>query len=51
MKYVDKKHAEHLMSVLQQNYTVSDDWTGAKYLGINLDWKYAGHQVHRSMLD
>ena len=25
VKYVGKKHAEHLMSVLQKNYTISDD--------------------------
>ena len=39
------------MSVLEQDYTISQDWTGAKYLGIDLNWDYAGRQVHRSMLD
>ena len=51
VKYVGKKHAEHLISVLKQDYTISQDWTGAKYLGINLDWDYAHRQVHCSMLD
>ena len=51
VKYIGRKHAEHLISVLKQDCTISQDWTGAKYLGIDLDWDYANRQVHRSMLD
>ena len=42
VKYVGKQHDKHLMSTLQQNYTIFQDWTDAKYLGINIDWDYAG---------
>ena len=37
VKYVGKQHAEHLMQVLTEHYTIAHDWTGAKYLGIDLD--------------
>ena len=38
------------MQVLTEHYTISHDWTGAKYLGIDLDWNYAKGAVHTSML-
>ena len=38
------------MQVLTEHYTISHDWTGAKYLGIDLDWDYAKGAVHTFML-
>jgi hypothetical protein len=40
VKYVGKEHAEHLITVLQQNYETSIDWTGSLYCGITLTWDY-----------
>ena len=36
VKYVGKQHADHLMQVLSEHYTILHDWMGAKYLGIDL---------------
>ena len=40
IKYVGKEHADHLMSVLRQEYEVEVDWKGSLYCGITLDWNY-----------
>eukprot|EP00804_Cyclotella_cryptica_P022657 CCRYP_012469-RD/>CCRYP_012469-RD protein AED:0.40 eAED:0.32 QI:0/-1/0/1/-1/1/1/0/384 len=40
VKYMVREHAEHLIQVLQENYTMSIDWDGALYCGIQLDWDY-----------
>eukprot|EP00804_Cyclotella_cryptica_P019753 CCRYP_009658-RA/>CCRYP_009658-RA protein AED:0.44 eAED:0.44 QI:0/0/0/1/0/0/2/0/258 len=34
------EHAEHLIHVLQENYTMSIDWDGGLYCGIQLNWDY-----------
>ncbi len=49
VKYFDEEHANHLKWVLEEHYTLTCDWTGARYIGITLDWNYAKHQVHLSM--
>ena len=49
VKYVGEEHALHLKQVLEQHYKVSTDWTGARYIGITLDWDYACRKVHLSM--
>ena len=41
VKYTDVADANHLMSALKDQYKVSEDWTGAKYCGLTLDWDYA----------
>eukprot|EP00804_Cyclotella_cryptica_P007704 CCRYP_001322-RA/>CCRYP_001322-RA protein AED:0.33 eAED:0.33 QI:0/0/0/1/0/0/2/0/410 len=40
VKYVGREHAEHLIQVLRENYTLSIDWDGALYCGIHIDWDY-----------
>ena len=35
--------------MLREHYTISDDWKGEKYAGIDLDWDYDRQQVHLSM--
>lgn len=37
VKYVGEEHARHLLRVLRENQTVSTDWEGFKYSGINLE--------------
>eukprot|EP00804_Cyclotella_cryptica_P009775 CCRYP_013229-RA/>CCRYP_013229-RA protein AED:0.29 eAED:0.29 QI:0/0/0/1/0/0/2/0/456 len=38
IKYTGHEHANHLLVVLQEHYTVTADWTGKRYIGITLDW-------------
>ena len=38
------------MTVLQENYKISKDWNGSRYLGLNLNWDYTKLKVHLSML-
>jgi hypothetical protein len=40
VKYVGKKHADHLLNVIKKHYQCSVDWAGDLYCGINLDWHY-----------
>ena len=49
VKYVRKKHANHLLKVLNKHYTVAEDWEGKNYGGITIDWDYTKRQVHLSM--
>ncbi|KAL7539093.1 hypothetical protein ACHAWF_006293 [Thalassiosira exigua] len=41
VEYVGKKHADRLLSVLNQYYEMSEDWEGKKFAGIDLAWNYA----------
>ena len=41
VEYVGKQHADHLLSVLNQHYVMSEDWEGTKFSGIHLQWNYA----------
>ena len=38
------------MGVLEEHYTISHGWKGKLYLGIDLDWDYAGRKVNLSIL-
>jgi hypothetical protein len=38
VKYVGRKHAEHLMACIRKNYNISSDWNGGAYCGLTLDW-------------
>eukprot|EP00804_Cyclotella_cryptica_P001099 CCRYP_008385-RA/>CCRYP_008385-RA protein AED:0.18 eAED:0.13 QI:0/0/0/1/0.4/0.16/6/0/1406 len=49
VKYVGQEHAEHLIHVLQENCTMSIDWNGALYCGIQLDWDYDHRTLDISM--
>jgi len=49
VKYTRQEDVEHLKSVIEQDYTVTADWTGNRYIGITLDWDYNRQQVHLSM--
>ena len=49
IKYVGDEHPQHLLKVLQEHYTVTTDWKGARYIGITLDWDYNKRRVHLSM--
>ena len=49
VKYVNKEDAEHLESALKSNYPITTDWSGNKYIGINLDWNYKKKEMRTSM--
>ena len=49
VKYVGQEHANHLKAALEQYYKVTNDWSGARYIGITIDWDYKRKQVHLSM--
>ena len=51
VKYEGREHAEHLASVLKKFYSVTEEWKGDRYIGIDLDWDYEKRQVHLSMRD
>ena len=49
VKYVGEEHAQHLKSTLEAHYKLTTDWTGERYIGINLLWDYKKRCVHLSM--
>ena len=40
IEYVGEHHEQHLLDTLQEHYTVTTDWEGKKYSGIDLEWNY-----------
>ena len=49
VKYVGKEHALHLKQTIENDYSVTTEWEGRRYIGITLDWDYKQRQVHLSM--
>ena len=49
IKYVGRRHAEHLLISLQQHYKVTTDWTGTKYAGIDITWDYTNRTCRLTM--
>jgi hypothetical protein len=49
VKYTSKVDAQHLIDARQEDYQITIDWTGAKYIGIMLDWDYVHRKVHLMM--
>ena len=50
VKYTRKKDAEHLLGILEKEFTaVSTDWEGALYCGITLEWDYNKRWLDISM--
>jgi hypothetical protein len=36
---------KHLISSLQEHYSVAVDWTGSLFCGVKLTWDYVNHMV------
>jgi hypothetical protein len=51
IKYIGRENVKHLSSILKEHYKCSQDWSGARYLGINIYWDYINKNVHVSMLN
>ena len=49
VKYTHKSDADHLLNLLKASYPITIDWSGKKYIGIDLDWDYKHQQVTTSM--
>ena len=49
IKYTRKADADHLLKSLREDYEITEDWTGEKYLGLTLKWDYANRNVSVSM--
>ena len=49
VQYFSKEDAEHLINAIKEDYPVKVDWTGSKYIGIDLDWDYNKEEVKLSM--
>jgi hypothetical protein len=45
VKYVNKEDVNHLVARIKSTYTLTKDWTGNLYCGINLDWDYDNRTV------
>ena len=41
IKYVGRRHADHLHAALREHYNVTTDWEGKKFAGIDLHWDHA----------
>ena len=37
------------MASLREDYTISHEWEGTRYLGLTIDWDYGKGKVHISM--
>ena len=49
IKYVNRIHAEHLLSTLWSLYNITTDWTASIYCGIPLKWDYVARTVDLSI--
>jgi hypothetical protein len=49
VQYFSKEDANHLIDAIKESYPVKVDWTGSKYVGIDLDWNYEKEEVKLSM--
>ena len=48
IEYVGKQHAQHLQKVLEDHYTLTMDWKGKKFAGIELNWNYNSNHTKRT---
>ena len=49
VQYFSKEDADHLINAIKASYPVKVDWTGSKYIGIDLKWNYEKGEVILSM--
>ncbi len=49
VKYVSKDNVYHLITSIKKDYTLTKDWSGGLYCGIQLDWDYDKRTVDISM--
>ncbi len=49
LKYVGRRHAEHLLAALNESYNVTTDWEGKKFAGIDIKWDYTKRTCRLTM--
>ena len=49
VKYTKKQDAEHLRDLLKTNYTITEDWKGKNFIGLNLKWDHENRTVDLSI--
>ena len=49
VKCTNKDDIDDLFKAIKDKYPLKIDWTGAKYVGIDLDWDYEKREVKLSM--
>ena len=49
IEYVDKVHAEHLLTALRIHYKITTDWSGTKFAGIDIVWDYKKRTCRTTM--
>ena len=45
IKYINKEHIEYLLKAVEKWYPIKEDWTGSKYLRMDLKWDYKNKTV------
>ena len=45
IEYIGKKDSDNLLKYLQEEYAISEDWTGDKYPGLALKWGYVNINI------
>jgi hypothetical protein len=49
VRYTAKKDIERLITILQGKYKTTIDWTGSRYIGMQIDWDYENGTADISM--
>ena len=49
IKYISEKNIEHLLDVLKEQYSITEDWTAKVYIDITVKWDYVARTVDISM--
>ncbi len=49
VKYTNEQDAEHLISMLKQDYDNTIDQEVTKYIGLTIEWDFENNQVHTHM--
>ena len=48
IKYVRKRHVDHLCNILLKQYEITQDWSGSRFAGIFLTWDYTNRTCRLS---
>ena len=48
--YIRKEHANYLMAILKEQYTISHNWSGCICLSMNIYWDYTNNKAHLFIL-
>jgi hypothetical protein len=48
-KYTNEQDAEHLISMLKQDYIITIDQEATKYIGLTIEWDFKNNQDHTHM--